>query len=612
MCGIAGIVRLDDAPVDEAALERLTAALTHRGPDGSGRWVSGGVGLGHTRLAIIDPAHGSQPMVTDDGRVAITYNGELYNFRELRRELEGLGHRFTTACDTEVVLRAWVEWQERCVERFRGMFAFAIADRGRGRLFLARDHFGIKPLVYFADGGRLCFASELQALRTVPGFPDTLDLGALDRYLALSYIPAPLTVFRGVQKLPPAHYVVAHLDGRVEAPVRYWQLALRPEHRRAPDEWLDELEAVLRESVRAHLVADVPFGAFLSGGIDSSLVVSLMAQEMREPVRTFSIGFRESEYDELPYARVVRDRWNTTHHEEIVTADALGVLETLVRHYGEPFGDWSAVPIYHLARLARRNVPMVLSGDGGDEAFVGYRRYHRRFSLRTRLSAWLAATAPWEAYAMMVLRAPARRALWRPELRRGLGDGDDPLREPAPARRLPQMRRAQLLDYRTYLPGAILNKVDIAAMAHGLEVRTPLVDRRVVEFAATIPDELLIARDGGPVPEGKQPPRALLRRSFPDDFVRRPKQGFVPPVAAWLAAGGALRAAVEGALLDRRAHIGTLFQPSAIAAVVADADRTGRAEPLWLLYFLERWLDARYGYSRQSAGVDAGSTLNRR
>jgi len=589
MCGIAGIVRTDGAPLDEAELDRMTAALAHRGPDGTGRHVAAPVGFGHTRLAILDPRRGQQPMLSADRRVALTYNGELYNFRELRTELARLGHHFDTDCDSEVVLHAWCEWQERCVDRFRGMFAFAVADWGRRRVFLARDHFGIKPLVWFKNRRRLVFASELAALRRMRDCPDALDLRALDWYLALSYIPAPLTAFRGVSKLPPAHYLVAHFDGRVEGPVRYWSAERAPVRSATAGDWLHELDAVLRDAVRAHLAADVPFGALLSGGVDSSLIVSLMAQEMREPVRTFTIGFPEAAYDERPFARMVRDRWRTAQHEEVVTADALAALPVLVERYGEPFGDWSAVPFYHLARLARRHVPMVLSGDGGDEAFAGYPRYHRRPSHPLR---GLLRRAPWwEDDAMMVLRAPVRRALWRPEHRGALADGTDPLRDASSLRRLPRRRRARLLDYRTYLPGAILTKVDIAAMAHGLEVRTPFVDRRVVEFAATMPDELLVDGGGG---EGKRALRDLLRRWFPEELVGRPKQGFVPPVAAWLAPGRPLRTAVEQALLSRTAHIAALFRPSAVTRVVADADRSRRAEPLWLLYFLERWLEAKY------------------
>jgi asparagine synthase (glutamine-hydrolysing) len=596
MCGIAGIVRWRGAPVDEAELHPLTAALAHRGPDGRGHVVLGKAGLGHTRLAIIDPAGGQQPMSSDDGRVAITYNGELYNFREVRTELERLGHRFRTSSDTEVVLHAWIEWQERSVERFRGMFAFAIVDRDRERVFLARDHFGIKPLVWFADGEQLCFASELQALRRAPGFPSRLDLLALDRYLALSYVPAPLTAFAGVKKLPPAHYLVAHFDGRVEAPVRYWTLEMRPaDRRRSAADWLHELEDVLRDSVRAHLVADVPFGAFLSGGVDSSLVVSLMAEEMDAPVETFSIGFDDGASDELPWARAVRDRWQTHHHERVVTADAMSLLPELTERYGEPFGDWSAVPVYRLAQLARERVPMVLSGVGADEAFAGYPRYHRppvgplAGLLPAGLLDRIGRASTWHWDAMIVLRPALRRALWRREHLRQIEERDD---DPMAAawervRGLSRVDRARALDYATYLPGAILTKVDIAAMCHGLEVRTPFVDRRVVELASTIPAELLApSRDGG----GKRILKDLLTRWFPPSFVERPKRGFVPPLSAWIGRSSELGAEVEQMLLGGGTRVGEYFEPAAMRALLSGVQGGGAAEPVWLLLFLERWL----------------------
>jgi asparagine synthase (glutamine-hydrolysing) len=583
--------------LDESELHPLTTALAHRGPDGRGHWVAGSAGLGHTRLAIIDPAGGAQPMTSADGRVAITYNGELYNFRELRAELERAGHRFVTRSDTEVVLHAWIEWQERCVERFRGMFAFGIVDQGRRCVFLARDHFGIKPLVWFADGKRLCFASELQALRRVRDFPAGIDLLALDRYLALSYVPAPLTAFERVKKLPPAHYLLAHLDGRVDRPVRYWELELRPADRASHADWVHDLEGVLRDSVRAHLVADVPFGAFLSGGVDSSLVVSLMAEEMGAPVETFSIGFADGGDDELTYAAAVRDRWGTQHHERVVTADALALLPELVAHYGEPFGDSSAVPVYRLAQLARERVPMVLSGDGGDEAFAGYPRYHRppvgplAALLPRVLLDWIGRRSSWHWDAMIVMRPPLRRSLWKPEFVRRIEedpDGDPMAAAWARVRGLPRVRRAQLLDYVGYLPGSILTKVDIAAMSHGLEVRTPLVDRNVVDFAATIPTELLVGNHGAA--SGKRILKDVLARWFPQPFVERPKQGFGAPLGTWLA-GSRERRELERTLLGAGAPVAELLEPAAIRTLLSNLDRGGAAEPVWLLLFLARWLE---------------------
>jgi len=603
VCGIAGIVSWG-TPVDAAEVAAMTRGLTHRGPDDEGLRVRGSAGLGHRRLAIIDPPGGSQPMATRDGEVAISYNGELYNFRELRGELESLGHSFETRSDTEVVLHAWIQWQQRCVERFRGMFAFAIVDWRRGLAFLARDHFGIKPLVYFHDRERFCFASELQALREARGFPDEIDPTALDQYLALSYIPAPLTIHRGIHKLPPAHSLVVHFDGRIEQPVRYWDLRFEA-RRRSGDGWLEELEQVLRDSIRAHRIADVPLGALLSGGVDSSLLVSLMADEQREPVETFSIGFPNESHDERRYAAKVRDRWQTRHREAVVTPDALAILPELTAHYGEPFGDWAAIPTWYLSRMARESVPVVLSGDGADEAFGGYPRHLAAASpagagwtarLRDRVqrsARGRGAAADWESQTMMVIRAHQRRDLWRPEYAERIDSGG-PLEAAAQhAIGLSPLRRVQSLDYACYLPGAILTKVDIASMAHGLEVRTPFVDLRVVEFAASLPSEVLVARGPGGEIEGKRPLKQILSRWFPQDFVRRPKQGFVPPAAHWFSRGGPLRGAVERSLLASDARSAEYFEPARIRALLTDLDRSGFAEPVWLLFVLEHWLRER-------------------
>lgn len=594
MCGIAGIIRWSGPLIEKAEIQRMTGALAHRGPDGSAVDARDPAATGNARLAIIDPAGGAQPMQAEDGNATITYNGALYNFRELRAELTRLGHSFRTDCDTEVVLRSWLQWGERCVERFRGMFAFAALDRRAGRLFLARDHFGIKPLVYFATAERFCFASEIQALRQLHDFPTGLDLEALDQYLALSYIPAPRTIYTAVRKLPPAHHLTVGFDGQTSGPVRYWKLDFQPRSRGSLDDWAEELDHVVRASVRAHLVADVPFGAFLSGGIDSSLVVSLMAQEMGQPVQTFTIGFDDPASDETAFAQIVADRWETLHTERIVASDALAILPELVTHYGEPFGDWSAIPVYHLAALARERVTMALSGDGGDEAFGGYRRYWKPVPRLDRLRSLLGRgpDLDWQRRVMTVLDAPARRALWRPELGEMVPDDVEPVATPwLQAADASPFRRAQSVDYQTYLPGAILTKVDIASMIHGLEVRTPLVDREVVEFAATIPTRMLGPDAWRQGSAGKRVVKQLLARWFPPEFTRRPKMGFAPPVAVWFSPGNPVRQEAIHALTDRDARIADYFLPAEIERRIAAMDRGGPAEPVWLLLFFERWLE---------------------
>lgn len=611
MCGIAGILRWSGAPPAVEELERLTEAQAHRGPDGRGLELRGRAGLGHRRLSIIDPAGGRQPLANEDRSVWITYNGELYNFRELRAELESCGHLFRTNSDTETVVHAYEEWGEACVERFRGMFAFGILDERRGKLFLARDHFGIKPLYYLPGEGEFVFASELQALRRHRGAHLSLDLEALDQYLWLQYIPPPRTVFKEVRKLPPACRLSVSLDGKQGHPEEYWRLEYRPDLRRGEAETLEQLDGVLRDSVRAHLVADVPFGAFLSGGVDSSTVVAYMAGLLDHPVRTFSIGFEEEEFSELRYAEQAARRWGTEHHQELVKPDALGILPELARRYGEPFGDSSAVPTYYLSRLARRRVPMVLSGDGGDEAFAGYNRYEAwtgriheparrplwRRALRPLLQVLLPRRFPplpsagpalenWYAF-VALLQRPQRMELWRPEHRSACAPRQALFEEAfRRAAEYPPCVKAQHCDFRTYLPCDILAKVDAAAMAHGLEVRTPLVDRKVVEFAFTIPESLQMRAGQDGKWEGKRLLKQVAERYYPREFARRPKMGFAAPLPRWFSPGGAFRNELESRLLAADSPLREYFQTETIRTLL----NRNSSSPLWLLLFLDEWL----------------------
>lgn len=573
----------------------MTKALAHRGPDGEGIELMGGTGLCHRRLAIIDLAGGRQPISNEDGQVWVTFNGEIYNFRELRRQLIAHGHQFRTNSDTEVIVHGYEQWGERCVDRFRGMFAFALVSNPEQKIFLARDHLGIKPLYYLINDRCVAFGSELQSLRCVPGFPSELDLRAIDQYLCLQYIPAPKTAYRGVYKLPPGHSITFRFDGRTEGPREYWRVEFRPNHAWTEAEWLDRLDDVLRDSVRAHLVSDVPFGAFLSGGIDSSCVLAYMTQILNEPVRAFTIGFDEEEFSEVRYAEIAAGRWNASHRVEVVRADCLGLLPSLVKHYGEPFGDSSALPTYYLSRLARREVPMVLSGDGGDEAFGGYNDYStwRRWINQDDQPAWKQRAFPnrpslpsWLALKQQTTRSQ-RRALWRPEYRDVV---DQPLetfeRAFSAARGSTPAHIAQALDIHTYLPFSILTKVDTASMMHGLEVRTPLVDAKVFEFAATIPEDLSIARDGAGQFAGKLLLKKLLQRYYPEDFVHRPKMGFGVPLQRWFAPGGILHGEVRQRLSDPQSPLFALLRPEGVLEIVD----SGNPNPIWLLVFLDEWL----------------------
>ncbi len=599
------------------SLGAMTESLAHRGPDDQGTLVRDRVGLGHRRLSIIDVDTGHQPLSNEDERVWVTYNGELYNYRELRAELAQCGHRFRTQSDTEVVVHAWEEWGAACVERFRGMFAFAIADWNRRELFLARDHLGIKPLYYSVDDRQLAFASELQALYAWPAFDSRIDLRALDEYLRFGYIPAPRSIFAAVKKLPPAHRLTLTFDGKTTGPQQYWRLRYRPQENVSAAQWSRRLEDVLRESVRSHLVADVPFGAFLSGGVDSTAIVGLMSQEMNEPVKTFSIGFDASDFDETQYARQVARHYRTEHYEEIIAPDALAILPKLVQHYGEPFGDDSAIPTYYLAKLARQFVPMVLSGDGGDEAFAGYSRYRGwqrwlhpsapRRPIWKRLLRPLArgifpqrfpvdgsrpkiTAATWPNRTQM-LDEQARRAIWRGEFADVVGEScaafDDAFRQAAD---VPDESLAQFMDYNTYLPNDILAKVDVASMMHGLEVRTPMVDIRVAEFAATIPFDvsLSVAPDGGW--EGKRVLKRMVAKDFGGEFVARRKTGFCTPLKHWLARGGDSRREIHEQLTGRDARLADYFDPRAVRQLLHDDDESDNSRLIWQLLFLENWL----------------------
>ena len=606
MCGICGILDTGGAAIREAVLRSMNAAITHRGPDGDGIHLRGPVGLGHRRLAIIDPECGAQPMSNEDGSVWITYNGEIYNFKDLRKDLQDRGHVFRSRSDTEMVVHAYEEWGKDCLKRFRGMFAFAIADYRRRELFLARDPLGIKPLFYFHDQGIFMFASELQALRTVPGADWTLDLPAVDQYLYLQYIPAPRTVFRKGRKLRPAHHLTVPFSGPPAAPQRYWRLENKPVQRKEPD-LLAELDHTLRQSVELHLVSDVPFGAFLSGGMDSSAVVGYMAQILKHPVKTFSIGFAEKELNELPYARQAAARWQTEHHEEIVRADGLAILPELVRHYGEPFGDASAVPTYYVSRMARAAVPMVLSGDGGDEAFGGYNTYRNwlRWLAKAGMPWWKKPLFPiasalfprhWPRrepllenwLAMLQYIGPDwRRRLWRPEFRSACEQPLDTLEEAfAETAGCDPLQIAQYMDQMTYLPYDILTKVDVASMMNSLEVRTPIVDICVMEFAATIPssDKMAFTQPGQP--EGKLAFKKLLGKYFPASFLQRPKQGFGIPMHHWFGGHGQNVAMARDRLLNARSTLHGWFDPKALASLV-DGKNVGA---IWLLLFLEEWL----------------------
>ena len=616
MCGIAGILLRNGDTVGEQPLHAMTTCLAHRGPDGDGFFRRGPVGLGHRRLAIIDLVTGDQPMSNDDGQVVVVFNGEIYNFRELRRELEARGQRFRTASDTEVIVRAYEEFGLDCLRHLRGMFAFAIWDERRHRLFLARDRVGIKPLVYAWDGHRLLFASEPKAILEDRTVPRRLDWEALRDYLTLHYIPSPRTIFADIRKLPPGCFLTIDLDGGEPQVERYWDLRFAPETRRSEADWREGLRAHLHDAVSSHLVSDVPIGAFLSGGMDSSTVVALMAGATQGQVRTFAIGFDEASHDELAHARRVAQHHGTQHFELVVKPDALAVLPKLAWQFDEPFADSSAIPTYFVSKITREHVTVALSGDGGDESFLGYSRYVRALALHERLDRfpgvlarslfrWAARLAPdtlrGHGYAEMLGSDPVARYFRLMAFERSAGlrrilsteakQQIAPRVSPALFEALSTRAGApdyastlQSIDVRCYLPEDILTKVDKASMLVSLESRVPLLDHVLMEFVATMPTGLKFENGAGKVILKK-----ALADQLPGETLTRRKMGFGVPLAEWFRRdlGAYTRDVLEG----RRTRERGILDPRAVSAML-DEHQSGardRSSQIWALLCLEEW-----------------------
>ncbi|MET0319201.1 MAG: XrtA/PEP-CTERM system amidotransferase [Duganella sp.] len=625
MCAIAGIYDLfGHADIDAGLLVQMTDSQRHRGPDGCGTHREPGVGLGHRRLAIIDLAGGAQPMFNENHTVSVVYNGEIYNFPALKRALEQYGHTFRTHCDTEVIVHAWEQWGVHCVEHFRGMFAFGLWDRKQQCLFLARDRLGVKPLHYARlASGQLLFASEIKALLRHDGVRRALDPLAVEDYFAYGYVPEPRTIFSQVRKLEPGHTLLLRKGSDVPAPRRYWDVPFARQNVGSEAHCADELLARLREAVHIRLVAEVPLGAFLSGGVDSSAVVAMMAQLSARPVDTCSIAFDHAGYDESRYAQMVAERYRTSHRSRTVRQHDAELIDELARLYDEPFADSSALPTYRVCQLARQRVTVALSGDGGDESLAGYRRYRWHLheerwrallplALRRPLFGTLGRLYPKADWAPRPLRAkttlqalgrdsvtayfhsialmpdPLRQRLFSAGLRREL-DGyhaADVLRRHAAASPATDaLSLVQYLDLKTYLPGDILTKVDRASMAHGLEVRVPLLDHQLVEWISGLPPAYKL--QGG---TGKHIFKQALAPYLPDDVLHRRKMGFSLPLADWMR--GALRprlqASVDSALLADCGLFDTAF-----VRRLFDRHQSGRHDhsaPLWSLMMFEAFL----------------------
>lgn len=618
MCGIAGWVNRSGNKPDEQVLNDMALALNLRGPDGHGVHIHQNIGLVHTRLAIIDPNAGAQPMFSADGSIGITFNGEIYNFKELKAELESKGFSFRTHSDTEVIIYAWAAWGPKCVEKLRGMFAFCIADFKQQTLFLARDPMGIKPLLYYYDDKAFGFASEMQALKKIPGFNNELSLQSLDYYLWLSYIPAPYSIYKNVHKLPPAHRMTVSFSGEIKTIEKYWQLQFKPDYSVKTSDWPELVHAKLKDSVKAHLVSDVPFGAFLSGGIDSTLIVQYMAEQLNQPVKAFTISFEEEAFNELPYAKQAAEELGVQHYHEVVKPEALKILPELVKHYGEPYADSSAIPTYYVCRLARQHVTMVLSGDGGDEAFFGYPRYQqwlRYLNTRLNVPAWKALLLPLahainpQRYSPLTptknvysflrfteyLKHPVRKQLWRSEHHANINQRWPELEhEFAITKGAELLNRGKYIDQKSYMVYDILSKVDGASMMNSLEVRTPIIDKEVFEFAATIPPQVMFNQQSNQPPVEKYLLKKLLERRFPNEFINRRKAGFGMPLARWFnPKDGALFKEVSERLMDTGSPLRNYFTTEGIETILYKRDyprNIGDSEPIWQLLFLDEWL----------------------
>jgi asparagine synthase (glutamine-hydrolysing) len=631
MCGICGAVSAQPGPTgSREVLQRMTASMHHRGPDDEGYFVDDHAQLGMRRLAIIDLDTGHQPLTNEDRSLWLVCNGEIYNYRELRRELESKGHQFSSNSDSEVILHAYEEHQERCVELFSGMFAFALWDTNQRTLFLARDRIGIKPLYYWHDGQQIVFGSELKALLHHPGVPTQIDPAALDLFLSVEYVPGPMTIYAGVRKLQPGHYLTFRSGTtRVE---NYWEIPCRT----VPQEearCVEELTGLLRDSVRQHMVSDVPLGVFLSGGLDSSTIVALMRQASGEKIRTFSIGFEDSSYNELPYARAVASHFQTDHTEEIISPNIGDLFELLVGSMDEPFGDFSIFPTYLVSKLASSSVKVVLSGDGGDEVFGGYDTYlaqgmyryldHLPANFRRKALPYLFDLIPprqekkgminkakrffeggkhpeslqhmrW----MIFLDEAAKDSLYHPDLRSSLNGhpGLSVFSEMvSQASGRDHLAQQQSLDIKTYLADDILTKVDRMSMAASVEARVPLLDHRVVEYAVNLPAGMKIRRG-----QTKVILRKVMRPHLPKMVIEKPKEGFSIPIKHWLR--GPLQPLMRDLLSPDRLRRQAFFNPTTVSLWMKEhlEGRKNHSHRLWALMVFEYWLENAHNQVFQS------------
>ncbi|MHB8759689.1 MAG: XrtA/PEP-CTERM system amidotransferase [Thiobacillus sp.] len=625
MCGITGIFDTSGVNViSRDLLHRMNETQHHRGPDEGGLHLEPGLGLGHRRLSIIDLSSGQQPLANEDGSVIVVFNGEIYNFQELVPELEALGHRFRTHSDTEVIVHAWEAWGEASVARFRGMFAFVLWDRKQETLFVVRDRFGVKPLYYaFLDTGEFIFGSELKSLMAHPSLVREIDPLAVEDYFAYGYVPEPRTIFKRVHKLPPGFTLTLKRGAPRALPKQYWDMPFEPVAVKDEAAAAEELVARMKESVRLRMIADVPLGAFLSGGVDSSAVVAMMAAQSDAPVNTCSIGFDDPAFNEVEFAQQVADRSHTRHHVETVASDDFSLVGKLAQVYDEPYADSSALPTYRVCELARKHVKVALSGDGGDEHFAGYRRYRwfryeermraiiplglRRplfgtlgllypkadwapkvFRAKTTFEALARDTVEGYFHGVSLLSNAQRAQLFSPAFRRelqGYQAVDVLRRHAAVAPTDDPLSLVQYLDMKTYLVGDILTKVDRASMAHALEVREPLLDHELMGWVSGLPVDLKLRGS-----EGKYLLKKAMEPYLPHDVLYRRKMGFSVPLAAWFR--GPLAATIRKVVLGERLAGTGMFNRDFLREAV-EAHQSGRRDfsvILWTVLMFDAFL----------------------
>lgn len=618
MCGICGKVHFDSGrPVLKDEIHRMTELITHRGPDDSGQYLKNNVGLGFRRLSIIDLNSGHQPLSNEDDTIWIVFNGEIYNHASLREELIAKGHQFKTGADTETIVHLYEEYGSACVKYLRGMFAFAIWDEKNRKLFCARDRFGIKPFFYFLDNEKFIFGSEIKCILSQIKSSSNLSIPGLDQYLTFGYSSEDSTIYHDIKKLRPAHTLEIENGGKVKI-TRYWDIEYRPDYSKTEDEWCRLIDGKLSESVKAHLMSDVPLGAFLSGGVDSSSVVALMSKYSSSPVKTFSIGFKEAEFNELKYAREVAKRYNTEHHEQIIEPESVSLLPQLVDSYDEPFADASAIPTYFVSKFAREFVTVVLSGDGGDELFVGYDKYQRMNNMRKfNVLPESVSKYFWGGLHKIIPNSvkgkgatyylskpknsfPAFLAIWQQAERKELFRDEiwEIIKEsPSESRRVECFSNAkssdflfnmQKMDMQRYMVDDVLTKVDRASMQNSLEVRVPILDHEFAELTASIPSELKLKGN-----IKKYIFKEAMKGHLPESIISHKKQGFSVPLKSWFKED--LKEYVNDRIINTKGPLYDYLNPKYVSKIIHSHNNGMRDfnDKIWSLLFLDEWLNSR-------------------